>query len=230
MDLDATRGCGGIRSFVYESECGVRAGHQFLCPGQIVSVYGDAEQTHKIISLPTHRATQPQVAIVFSVETTPCLVQMAHVGVQTGRARFYYWDLQAQKFSHSQLCDAAALTRLPPCCGRGAACPHLRATERPLWQNGDEMDLGSIDQIPNMWAQLLAQTWPVVPQMTQKHRERLLEVETRFRNLLSLASVPLKPALLDHVQLQRECEQEKHKQQKAERKRKREADTRQRRG
>ena len=44
----------------------------------------------------------------------------------------------------------------PPCCGRGAACPHLLlATDRRQWPNGDDLDLRVLQAIPEAFAGVL---------------------------------------------------------------------------
>ena len=50
-------------------------------------------------------------------------------------------------------------TLFPPCCGRGAACPHLLLTielgPRWQWPNGDDLDLRVLQAIPAAFAGVL---------------------------------------------------------------------------
>ena len=49
-------------------------------------------------------------------------------------------------------------TLFPPCCGRGAACPHLLLTielGRWQWPNGDDLDLRVLQAIPAAFAGVL---------------------------------------------------------------------------
>ena len=67
---------------------------------------------------------------------------------------------------------------MPPCCGRGAACPHLLSAEGPQWPDGSSLDLTSLAGIPDVFADLI-ETDLRQPSWQQQHALR-----THFKSLL----------------------------------------------
>ena len=76
--------------------------------------------------------------------------------VPTGELRLLPWDVRTKQFSNVMYCSDRTFTLLPPCCGRGANCPHLLLTAWPRqWPNGDALDIGALLPIPAAFATLL---------------------------------------------------------------------------
>jgi hypothetical protein len=111
---------------------------------------------------PPDRSTQPGVAVVFKVchSLGGCRSYGAPAGrrVPTGELNLLWWDVHRLKFRKLErnVCDRD-FTLFPPCCGRGAACPHLLLAQFGCWQwpNGDELDLCVLRPIPEAFSGLL---------------------------------------------------------------------------
>ena len=73
--------------------------------------------------------------------------------IERGEISIRLWDLNKLKFTTAHTVLTAhehPWELLPRCCGRGAACPHLRccAPEQRWWSNGDRLDLSLLTPIP----------------------------------------------------------------------------------
>ena len=105
----------------------------------------------------------------------------ARVRVPTGELRLLMWDTQRRCFDKRRYVTTDVggdrdWTLLPPCCGRGAACPQLALAlpgERQ-WPNGDALNVRDIEPIPQAF---LEWTRAVVPPKNLgehlKHFQRL---------------------------------------------------------
>ena len=72
--------------------------------------------------------------------------------VPTGDIDVLQFDCSAREFSQElQRVRDVEWELLPPCCGRGAACPHLgrMAPEARQWRSGEHMDIRSLLRIPH---------------------------------------------------------------------------------
>ena len=66
------------------------------------------------------------------------------------------WDLVQLRFGRlEQDAESGIYPMFPLCCGRGAGCPHLLATDRRQWPNGDDLDLRVLQAIPEAFAGVL---------------------------------------------------------------------------
>ena len=94
--------------------------------------------------------------------------------VPTGDIDVIHFDCSTRKFSQElQRVRDVGWELMPPCCGRGAACPHLgrMAPEARQWRSGEHMDIRSLLDIPRAlrsWLQPRAlacgRDMPSVPQ------------------------------------------------------------------
>ena len=76
---------------------------------------------------------------------------VGHAGlVCTGTVHMDFWDRGARSFSTRLDCDLSDFVLLPPCCGRGANCPHLLGLPEGERQypNGDALQLSDLSPIP----------------------------------------------------------------------------------
>ena len=72
-------------------------------------------------------------------------------GVRSGYVDVLFWHLGKRCFGRSCEVWAHDFTLLPPCCGRGAGCPHLLLSQEPgdhRYPNGDVLRLDDLQAIP----------------------------------------------------------------------------------
>ena len=132
-----------------------------------------------IIYHPPNRSTQHTVAVVYNV----C---RAYGGVgyggsqlagphRTGSCDLMFWDLTRLQFGRLQReVPCSGFVLLPPCCGRGLACDSLYfgpLAGRWQWPNGDLLNLELLRPIPERFASLLRETFPL-----HKQRRPLEEI------------------------------------------------------
>ena len=110
---------------------------------------------------PPDLSTQPGVAVVFDVEYD--YGGSGHGGggrVPARELAVLFWDVDRLAFTRQRWLyhhKTRGFTLMPPCCGRGAECPHLQSSGNdPQWPNGDPLDLASIRTIPQAFAVLLS--------------------------------------------------------------------------
>jgi len=74
-----------------------------------------------------------------------------------GKVNVLFWSLHDHQFCRRVIRSMleAELSLFPPCCGRGASCPHLH--EKAEWPNGDSLDLHDVEGIPDAFQKLLQQ-------------------------------------------------------------------------
>ena len=103
----------------------------------------------------------------------------AEFSVPTGQLRLLPWDVQNLKFCSSLRCSDQMVVLLPPCCGRGADCPHLSIFAEPRqWPDGHEMDLNMLLPIPASLASYLR------TELRQPRLKQQQEMEMGFKTLL----------------------------------------------
>lgn len=76
----------------------------------------------------------------------------SHVRLPTGELSLLVWSPASRKFTQSVRTDFGGerdFVLLPPCCGRGAACPQLALTmpDERRWPNGEELNVREINSI-----------------------------------------------------------------------------------
>ena len=90
----------------------------------------------------------------------------------TGDIDVLIWDTEKlsfeQVFRHQ--CEGH-WELLPPCCGRGVACPHLQQKHLPQWGNGEPMELSILEPIPRAFLKWYRQA---------AGRQRRVAVEAAF--------------------------------------------------
>lgn len=157
VEFEARRGC-GLRSCWAGATSAFRHGDLVFAP-------------------PTGASTQPGVAVVLEVESA--FGFGAEFYVPTGQLRLLPWDVQNLKFSSSLRCSDQVVVFLPPCCGRGADCPHLSIFAEPRqWPDGHEMDLSILLSIPASLANYLR------TELRQPRLNQQQEMEMGFKTLL----------------------------------------------
>ena len=74
-----------------------------------------------------------------------------------GNMGILLWDSEDCKFTGCPSVDAhdSRFVLMPPCCGRGAKCPHLQSCEHPQWPDGADLNLSTLEAIPWAFARLL---------------------------------------------------------------------------
>ena len=141
-----------------------------------------------VYSAPSNHKMQHGVAVITSVGRRTDAE--SNIRLPTGELSLLVWDPTCRGFDGRVLrtdvggdCD---WTLLPPCCGRGAACPQLALTlpEERQWPNGHELDICDIQPIPEA---LLALVQPTVS--SQKLTEQLQP----FKRLLGSLMPPPPP-------------------------------------
>ena len=159
---EAHKGC-GLR--IYKPLKGCHDGNSAFRPGDII--YHQASQP----------SASPYVALVFNARSAygfggrDC--------VPTGELEVLMWS--GLQFGSRQCVSQAESVKwmlMPPCCGRGAACPHLLSTEDPQWPDGSSLDLTSLAGIPDVFADLI-ETGLRQPSWQQQHALR-----NHFKSLL----------------------------------------------
>ena len=148
VQFEASRGCGQRNP----SLDGTRSKpHQQLREGDIVyhpprtgfsganepSWYADEFETY------TGCSTQPYVAVVVKVHRKEVYFEgVGRRAIPFGGVDLLHWDLDRLQFGRVRQEVKMPFTLFPPCCGRGAACPHLLLTielGRWQWPNGDDL-------------------------------------------------------------------------------------------
>ena len=122
---------------------------------------------------PPDRSTGPLVAVVMHVCTGHGGVGFGGIssrGCPTGDARLLFWSPQSRRFTSLKYdVPVRDFTLMPPCCGRGAGCPHLAQSEDPQWPNGDALRREEIEPIP----EALRTLFDAAPQRRRNQREEL---------------------------------------------------------
>ena len=102
-----------------------------------------------IYSPPPDQSTQPGIAVVLDVERAHGMGGFG--AVPTGRLTLMLWDVHQRTLRRRTESTDYGGDRhwqlLPPCCGQGAACPHLQwleASSEAQFPNGDHLALSSI--------------------------------------------------------------------------------------
>ena len=132
---------------------------------------------------PPDRSTEAGVAVVFDVCTAGGGVSKGNsLGpCPTGKVNLIFWRLKSQCFAGSIAYDVPSLdfTLMPPCCGRGAACPHLLLSQYGdrSWPNGDALRLQDLEAIPAAFQAVL----DGLPVRSGRQKQAL---EGSFSNLL----------------------------------------------
>ena len=106
--------------------------------------------------------------------------------MRTGELRLLMWDEVTSKITgcpRISQADAVRWQLMPPCCGRGAHCPHLLAPADPQWPNGDELDLSLLTGIPGAFAKMLEN------ELRQPGRQQQQSLRAHFKPLLQLCGM-----------------------------------------
>ena len=100
---------------------------------------------------PSHLKMQHGVAVVTDLDCRTSAE--SEVRLSSGALALLLWDPAARAFKSTIRLDFGGDRNwmlLPPCCGRGAACPQLALTlqEQRQWPNGDQLDVCELEPIP----------------------------------------------------------------------------------
>ena len=71
----------------------------------------------------------------------------------SGQIDLAVWSTSEHKFCKHNFVSDRGFILMPPCCGRGALCPHLASQDPALrqWPNGDPLDLDDLTQCAITW-------------------------------------------------------------------------------
>ena len=103
---------------------------------------------------PADRSTEAGVGVVTDVRYAHGGIsdgKGSDSGVRSGYVDVLFWNFGKRCFGRSQEVWEVDFTLLPPCCGRGAGCPHLLLSQEPgdrRYPNGDVMHLKDLQAIP----------------------------------------------------------------------------------
>ena len=110
--------------------------------------------------------------------------------MRNGQLHLLMWDELLSKFTrcpHVSQADSVGWQLMPPCCGRGAHCPHLQASVDPQWPNGDELDLSLLTGIPGEFVRLLDN------ELQQPGRQQQQALRAHFKTLVQLSGAVDEP-------------------------------------
>ena len=104
---------------------------------------------------PADRSTEPGVGVVTDI----CYAHGgisdgagSQGGLRSGYVKVLFWQFGKRCFGCSQEVWESDFTLLPPCCGRGAGCPHLllsQTVDQHTYPNGDPLRLKDLQAIPD---------------------------------------------------------------------------------
>ena len=169
--------------------CGLRA-----CSPGVTSQFRRGDIIYHAPSSDTNIPSR--IGVVFTVERS--YGGSGHGGggcVPTGKLSLLLWDPESRRFVRCLPVDsqqARGFSLMPPCCGRGAVCPHLvQSAPDRQWPNGDALDLEAISPIPQAFASLLRN------ELRQPRLQQQRALEAEFKTLLALTQLPPEAACSD---------------------------------
>ena len=148
----------------------------------------DFRRSDIVYCAPSTPSVRPGIAVVFAALSGygGSSGRSHGFSVRTGELRLLMWDEVTSKFTgcpRISQADAVRWQLMPPCCGRGAHCPHLLASADPQWPNGDELDLSLLTGIPGAFAKMLEN------ELRQPGRQQQQSLRAHFKPLLQLCGM-----------------------------------------